>query len=255
MGRGASSATSSCTSRFEQAACPGEYLFVVRRREMRRQQTHRREAHATALECIERGGKPPRRARHLDSVVRCALLEAQHLRTPDEERRAALAEIETAPIDLHEYPHERSGRLTLDASQAHGLTQQHVVWHDGWRESGVHVSFALDSFRNEWLGATPLACSQSTFGATRRHAHVRGFLRHGAADQWQNLQPSMSQAYRRTCVPGEHGETTRARTTAIAAAPRSRLVPERVDHVARMRIKRDVTGTRQVQCGDAVVRP
>jgi hypothetical protein len=83
------------TSRLDQ-------VRAVAHRELRREQTYRRQMQVSVPHGLENLWMTPRRARRLNPLVGHALRKAKHPNTVREHRRASLVEVEPASIDLAE---------------------------------------------------------------------------------------------------------------------------------------------------------
>jgi hypothetical protein len=66
-------------------ACRLEQTLVILTGQLGREHAHGRERHVTALESLEHSWKAPRRPSRLDSVIRRAFRQMEHLRAVSEE--------------------------------------------------------------------------------------------------------------------------------------------------------------------------
>ena len=90
-----------------------KHVAVVGRREMRREECDRRERHRAVAKQIQDNRKSARGARGFDPSVGGVLREMEHLCAIGEQRRAALAEIQTPDVDLDEQGDQPRCRFTL----------------------------------------------------------------------------------------------------------------------------------------------
>jgi hypothetical protein len=104
-----------------------QQLSAIHRREMRADQTNRRQRGGAGPQCLEHVGNAPRETSRRNPAVGGVLGEVQHLRAIDKQRRTAFAEVQPPRIDLGEdLDHVRCrGALRHDGTPQ--LDQQLIV--------------------------------------------------------------------------------------------------------------------------------
>jgi hypothetical protein len=87
--------------------------MLILRRQMRSQQSERRQRETAIDEEIDHDGKRPHRPSGLDAVIGGVFRQVEHLGAEREERRAAFSQIQPARIELREKPDEMDRSVAL----------------------------------------------------------------------------------------------------------------------------------------------
>ena len=102
-------------------------LDVVVGGQVRRQERDRRQRHRAIAEHVEHAWTPARGSRRFDPPVRRVLGQMQHLRAVGEERRAALAQIQPALVELRQQCDQADRRGTLTRGRNLDLREEIAV--------------------------------------------------------------------------------------------------------------------------------
>jgi len=186
---------------------------------MRRQESERREIETARREPLEDDGELARRARGLDAAVGRMLREVQDLDAVREERRAGLAEIELAGIELGQVSDETYGRLALASRQVLDLCEEIVVGEPSEieQECSVHARSIKRAF------ATPCRARQCTDSHARdRKVYLAGVVKTDAA------YGALERVAENTRVPGRAASQNLSRDKRKNCPRGRRAVPDPV---------------------------
>ncbi len=104
-----------------------KHLLMVVRGQVRPQQCERRERDRALGEEIEPDGELAREAGRFNPAISCVLRQPKHLSTVREERRAALAKIESPSIELGQEPDESRGCPVLARGRGLELVNERQI--------------------------------------------------------------------------------------------------------------------------------